>query len=104
MTSTSAIQSAIRTDLIEKGPCTLQALLNRLPQYSWSEVFTAIDQLSREGSLVLRHPTRFDYEVSVTPVQPTFQPSANGSDVGGDDELPGRSDVGSLVHKERVSA
>lgn len=101
MTSTSSIQSAIRTDLILKGPCTLQALLNRLPQYSWSEVFAAIDQLSREGSLVLRHPTRFDYEVSIAPVQPTFRPSARRSDAGGDEELSGRADV---VHKERVSA
>ncbi len=104
MTSTSAIQSAIRTDLIEKGPCTLEVLLNRLPQYSWSEMFAAIDQLSREGGLVLRHPTQFDYQVSATPVQPTFQPSANRSDAEGDDELPGRFDVGALVYKERVSA
>lgn len=104
MTSPSAIQSAIRTDLMQKGPCTLQTLLNRLPQYSWSEMFAAIDQLSREGSLVLRHPTRFDYEVSVVPAQPTSQQSANGFDVGGDDELPGRAHVDSQVYKERVSA
>ena len=58
-------QSAIRMHLIQEGPCTLESLLTRLSQFSWSEIFSVVDQLSREGSLVLRRPARFGYEVSI---------------------------------------
>jgi hypothetical protein len=59
------VQSAIRLHLIREGPCTLETLLTRLSQFSWSEIFSVVDQLSREGSLVLRRPARFGYEVSI---------------------------------------
>jgi len=59
------IESAIRLHLIQDGPCTLETLLNRLSQFSWSEIFSVVDQLSREGSLVLRRPGRFGYELSI---------------------------------------
>jgi hypothetical protein len=67
MIRTATVESAIRYELMQQNPCTLEALLNRLPQFSWSEIFTVVDQLSREGHLVLRHPSRFDYEVSIGP-------------------------------------
>lgn len=70
MASTVNVESAIRIELTSRGPCTLDALLHRLHQFSWSEVFAAIDRLSREGRLVLRHPTRFGYEVSMGQTQP----------------------------------
>ena len=59
------IESAIRLHLIQEGPCSLETLLNRLSQFSWSEIFSVVDQLSREGSLVLRRPGRFGYELSI---------------------------------------
>lgn len=59
------VQSAIRTQLMREGPCTLESLLTRLSQFSWSEIFSVVDQLSREGTLVLRRPARFGYEVSI---------------------------------------
>ena len=59
------IESAIRLHLIQGGACTLETLLNRLSQFSWSEIFSVVDQLSREGSLVLRRPGRFGYELSI---------------------------------------
>ena len=59
------VQSAIRMHLSQEGPCTLESLLNRLSQFSWSEIFSVVDQLSREGSLVLRRPARFGYDVSM---------------------------------------
>jgi hypothetical protein len=59
------VQSAIRLHLLQEGPCTLESLLTRLSQFSWSEIFSVVDQLSREGSLVLRRPARFGYEVSI---------------------------------------
>jgi hypothetical protein len=59
------VQSAIRLHLTREGPCTLESLLTRLSQFSWSEIFTVVEQLSREGSLVLRRPANFGYEVSI---------------------------------------
>ena len=59
------VQSAIRTHLRREGPCTLESLLTRLSQFSWSEIFSVVDELSREGSLVLRRPASFGYEVSI---------------------------------------
>jgi hypothetical protein len=59
------VQSAIQLHLTREGPCTLESLLTRLSQFSWSEIFSVVDQLSREGSLVLRRPARFGYEVSI---------------------------------------
>ncbi|HKT35795.1 MAG TPA: hypothetical protein VJR03_13295 [Nitrospira sp.] len=59
------VQSAIRLHLIREGPCTLENLLSRFSQFSWSEIFSVVDQLSREGSLVLRRPSRLGYEVSL---------------------------------------
>lgn len=63
--SSMTVQSAIRLHLSREGPCTLESLLARFSQFSWSEIFSVVDQLSREGSLVLRRPTRFGYEVSL---------------------------------------
>ena len=59
------VQSAIQLHLSREGPCTLESLLTRLSQFSWSEIFSVVDQLSREGSLVLRRPDRFGYQVSM---------------------------------------
>ena len=59
------VQSAIRMHLSQVGPCTLESLLARLSEFSWSEIFSVVDQLSREGSLVLRRPARCGYEVSI---------------------------------------
>jgi hypothetical protein len=73
------VQSAIRTQLMREGPCTLESLLTRLSQFSWSEIFSVVDQLSREGTLVLRRPARFGYEVSIGAgrlLHETAQPSA----------------------------
>ncbi|MEK9140236.1 MAG: hypothetical protein AAB308_04200 [Nitrospirota bacterium] len=83
MIRTATVESAIRSELRQQGPCTLEALLARLPQFSWSEIFTVVDDLSREGRLVLRRPSRFDYEVSITPVQPAREQSDEGSGAEG---------------------
>lgn len=65
MAESTTIHSVIRSQLRQQGPCTLENLLDRLPQFSWSQIFTVVDQLSREGELVLRRPARFGYEVSM---------------------------------------
>lgn len=78
----TTIQSAIRSELTQQGPCALEILLNRLPQFSWNEIFIVIDQLSREGQLTLRHLSPFDYEVSIgssqpAPVNPNRRPQVH---------------------------
>lgn len=70
------VESAIRLHLSHEGPCTLESLLEELSQFSWSEIFSVVDQLSREGSLVLRRPARFGYEVSARP-NPAVAGAAN---------------------------
>ena len=58
------VESAIRLHLSRKGPCSLERLLAEMSQFSWREIFSVVDQLSRNGSLVLRRPAGFGYEVS----------------------------------------
>ena len=83
MVKTEIIQSAIRSQLMQQGACTLEALLDRLSEFSWSDIFTVVDQLSREGQLVLRHPARCDYEVSIGSAGPVAaQACAGGAGVG----------------------
>ncbi|MDF0674994.1 MAG: hypothetical protein P0120_11760 [Nitrospira sp.] len=65
---TTMIESAIRMELYRNGPCALCALIERLPQFSWNEVFAVVDRVSREGTLVLHRTAEFDYEVSVRPI------------------------------------
>jgi|CXWL01.1.fsa_nt_gi hypothetical protein len=65
---TAMIESAIRMELYRNGPCALRALIKRLPQFSWSEMFAVIDGLSREGRLVLHRTADYDYEVSARPI------------------------------------
>ena len=64
------IESAIRAELSHRCSCTLQVLIDRLPQFSWSGILSVVDHLSRKGTLILRHPTRFDYEVSLSQGSP----------------------------------
>ena len=47
----SAIESAIRLELTEVGTCTLEELSERLLYYSWNQVFSAADRLSRQGTV-----------------------------------------------------
>lgn len=96
-----SVESAIRTELTSRGPCTLDALLLRLSQFSWSQVFTAIDQLSREGRLVLRHPTRFDYEVSIDTAQPAPELIHAGRDAESNMQ-PGHADSDFQAYEERT--
>ncbi len=47
MLQTDSLDSAIHHVLARVGTCTLEALAGRLPSYSWSQVFAAVDRLSR---------------------------------------------------------
>jgi hypothetical protein len=45
--------------------CTLDELAQRVPAYSWAQVFAAVDRLSRQGTLTLSRASRFGFILSV---------------------------------------
>ncbi len=57
------VESAI-LQKIEGGSCTLNELVQALPEYTWNQIFTAVDRLSRDGTLLLQRPTRFEYVIA----------------------------------------
>jgi hypothetical protein len=66
------IDSALIQGLAQLGPCTFDELVRALPEYTWKQVFTAVDRLSRSGVIRLRHPTLFEYVVTLeAPHTPT---------------------------------
>ena len=67
MLQTGDLESAIHQELARVGTCTLEELNERLPYYSWSQVFTAVDRLSREGTVTLQRPDSSDYILSLAP-------------------------------------
>lgn len=80
MTQFNQIESAILQGLVRRGPCTVDELVQRLPDYSWNQVFTTVDRLSRGSVLILRRPTTFQYVISLN------VPAAAGLDVPGIDQ------------------
>lgn len=47
------------------GPTTMDHLTRLLPSVSWSQVFLAVDRLSRCGTVSLRRTKMGDYAVSL---------------------------------------
>jgi hypothetical protein len=47
-------EEAVIEMLQRTGPCCLDNLAIQLPNFSWGEVFAAVDQMSRDGRLVIR--------------------------------------------------
>jgi hypothetical protein len=53
-------------DMLQRtGPCYLDDLVIQLPSLSWSEVFVAVDRMSRDGRLFLRRLARSTYYVAL---------------------------------------
>ena len=61
------VESAILQGLERRGPCTIDELTQRLPHYTWNQVFTSVDRLSRGSILTLRQASKFQYMVSLSP-------------------------------------
>ena len=59
------LENAILRELIRLGPCAFDDLARSLREYSWNQVFAAVDRLSRQGRLALRRPGRFGFVVSL---------------------------------------
>jgi len=60
----SPIESVIFQELQRSGAHTFEELVRALPDYSWSQILLAVDQLSRDGLLQLKRQGRFDYLIS----------------------------------------
>jgi len=59
------VDSVIYHEVTSLVSCTFDDLLQRLPAYSWAQVFAAVDRLSRKGTLMLSRTSRFGYVLSV---------------------------------------
>lgn len=62
--TTSAVDLAIYRNLDGNGPCTFDELVSRLSTYSWAQVFSAVDRLSREGTILVSRTRGVDYVIS----------------------------------------
>lgn len=60
----NTVEDAIIEVLQRAGPCCLDDLVGQRPNQEWSEMFAAVDQISRDGRLVLRRISGIGYQVS----------------------------------------
>jgi hypothetical protein len=79
LTSVHQIDSDIAGALNRVGACTIGMICGFLPQYTWNQVFAAVDRLSREGGLLITRHGRFDYLISLAPA-PLAMPTGHQPD------------------------
>ena len=67
--SQTILQDAVIDILAHMGPCTIDEVVRSLPAHGWSEVFSVVDEMSRDGRLVLRRPSNSNsgYQLSLSP-------------------------------------
>jgi hypothetical protein len=58
--SVDELEARILAHLNDEAVIGLDALIEMLPEYSWNQIFNAVDQLARRGKVVLRRH-RYDY-------------------------------------------
>jgi hypothetical protein len=61
----TAEEEAVIEMLQRTGSCCLDALVMQLPNLSWTEVFVAVDRMSRDGRLLLRQLGYATYEIAL---------------------------------------
>lgn len=59
------VESRILQELERMGSCKLDEFVRAFPEYTWRQVFWAVDRLNRDGALILRKPSQFEYVVAV---------------------------------------
>jgi hypothetical protein len=62
---TDALAATILDHLDEQTVISLDSLICLMPQYSWNQIFHAVDQLARCNKIVLRRH-HFDYTLFAT--------------------------------------
>lgn len=60
--ATERTEARILTIVHARGAISLEELLLCLPEWTWSQVFTSVDALSRQGAICLRR-RNFEYEL-----------------------------------------
>lgn len=65
MFQTDFLESTILEKLAQVGTCTIEELYQRLPSYSWGEVFSVVDRLTRQGTIVVKNPAPSCYFLSL---------------------------------------
>jgi len=50
---------------LRSGPCCLDDIVTHLPNFSWEEIFVAVDCMSRDGRVVLRQLGYSTYQISL---------------------------------------
>ena len=64
MRANTDVSNIVVLDIVDRqGRLTMDTLVSLLPQLSWSMIFTAVDELSRDGAIVLQR-RGFEYELS----------------------------------------
>jgi len=59
------IEEAIIEKLRRTGPCYLDEVVMYLPNFSWGEIFIAVDRMSRDERLLLRKHGCSDYQIAL---------------------------------------
>ncbi len=58
------IEEAIMEQL-RSGPCCLDDIVTHLPNFSWGEIFVAVDCMSRDGRVLLRQLGYSTYQIAL---------------------------------------
>ena len=64
MLKDGSLENAIRRVLENTGSRSLDDLVQQFPNHAWSEIFAAVDRMSRDGRLMLSRFPRTGYRVS----------------------------------------
>jgi hypothetical protein len=68
MTPTTVLAEQIVIDKLRcTGPCFLDDLIISLSHLSWTDIFTAVDRMSRDGRVSLHQVSYSKYEVILSP-------------------------------------
>ena len=59
------VEEAIIEQLRLRGPCTLDDVVTYLPDFSWGEVFRAIDRMSRRGGVLYYRLRSSTYQIAL---------------------------------------
>ncbi len=62
-TGLAPVDRRLLATLRERGAQTMEQLTASLPEVSWTQVFLAVDRLSRHGEVSLQRVGRSDYRV-----------------------------------------
>ena len=59
------VEEALIETLRRSGPCCLGDVITPLPNFSWIEVFVAVDRMSRDGRLLIRRLGGSTYQIEL---------------------------------------